>query len=261
MSQKMIQALKKRVGDNLGLSPPAKRSKGGETPSKEKTPVDEVIDLSEERHVVDRLAEKVLKSKRSRGGSSDGSEQVKTPSTIVALCTKVGKGKDMLQHYLTRSLPEVSDQLSRGDNELSLELVLGGVLKEVTQRDVDWAKKETKDTRSQLKVMRKELREVNKKLFAANTKVDELTKELQDMPSTTQLEADNVSLSQEVNSLKDERESLRILLTKLEEDVKNKQTREEELVKEVGDKKSRVEELEKEVDVLETAALEVFYEF
>uniref|UniRef100_A0A803Q7W4 Uncharacterized protein n=1 Tax=Cannabis sativa TaxID=3483 RepID=A0A803Q7W4_CANSA len=53
------------------------------------------------------------------------------------------------------------------------------------------------------------------------------------------------------------RESLQTLLTKLEEDVKNKQTRERELVKEVGDKKSRVEELKKEVDVLETAALEV----
>uniref|UniRef100_A0A803P679 Uncharacterized protein n=1 Tax=Cannabis sativa TaxID=3483 RepID=A0A803P679_CANSA len=90
--------------------------------------------------------------------------------------------------------------------------------------------------RGQLEVVRKELGEVNQKLLAANTKVDELTKELEDMHSTEQLEADD-------------------------EDVKNKKTREEELVKEVGDKKSRVEELEKEVDVLETPGLEVFYDF
>uniref|UniRef100_A0A803NLQ7 Uncharacterized protein n=1 Tax=Cannabis sativa TaxID=3483 RepID=A0A803NLQ7_CANSA len=67
------------------------------------------------------------------------------------------------------------------------------------------------------------------------------------MPSTKQLEVDNASLSKEVNDLKDERESIRTLLSKLGEEVKNKQTREEEL--------------EKEVESLTTAALEVFYEF
>uniref|UniRef100_A0A803Q6V2 Uncharacterized protein n=1 Tax=Cannabis sativa TaxID=3483 RepID=A0A803Q6V2_CANSA len=194
--------------------------------------------------------------KESRGqlGLVSSGQEVRVPSTTIALCTEAWRGKDMLQYYLTRSLLEVSDQLSGVDRELSLELVLEGSLKEVTR-------KETDDIQNQLDVVRKELEEVNKKLLPANTKVDELTKELQDMPSIAQLEADNLSLSQEVNSLKDERESLWTLLSKLEEDVKNKQTREEELVKEVRDKKFRVEELKKEVDVLEIAALKVFYDF
>uniref|UniRef100_A0A803NNF2 Uncharacterized protein n=1 Tax=Cannabis sativa TaxID=3483 RepID=A0A803NNF2_CANSA len=181
-----------------------------------------------------------------------------TSSNVVVLSTEAKKDKDMLQYYLDQSLPKVSDQLIRADNELSLELVMGGVLKEAArmayaysraksieaknlattntlQREVDASKKEVQDVRN-------ELIEVNKKLLAAKKRVEELTKEMQEMPSTAQLEADNDALSKEVNELKDERESLHTLLSKLEEDVQTRQTREEGLVK--------------EVESLETAALE-----
>uniref|UniRef100_A0A803PIL8 Uncharacterized protein n=1 Tax=Cannabis sativa TaxID=3483 RepID=A0A803PIL8_CANSA len=126
-----------------------------------------------------------------------------------------------------------------GDNELSLELVLGGVLKEAArvnlkmayaysrakctatknlattntlQREVDATKKKVQD-------VRKELREVNKNLLTANIHVEELTKEMQEMPSPEQLEANNDTLSREVNELKDKRENLQTLLSKLERDV------------------------------------------
>uniref|UniRef100_A0A803PQC8 Uncharacterized protein n=1 Tax=Cannabis sativa TaxID=3483 RepID=A0A803PQC8_CANSA len=96
MSQRMVSALKKRVGDSSGLSPPAKKSRGSEIPSKEKAPVDEIINLSEERPIMDLPVQKVSMSKSSR----------------------------------------VSDQMSEVDNELSLELFLGEVLKEATREEL-----------------------------------------------------------------------------------------------------------------------------
>uniref|UniRef100_A0A803Q5R3 Uncharacterized protein n=1 Tax=Cannabis sativa TaxID=3483 RepID=A0A803Q5R3_CANSA len=159
MSQKVLQALKKRVRDNLGQSPLPKRSKG----------------QCEEAYAYSRAK----------------STTAKTLATTTTL-----------------------------------------------QREVDVAKTEAQDVRNKLG-------EVNKKLFAANTRVDELTKEMQEMPSIEQLEADNDALYKDVNELKDERESLRTLLIKLEGDVRVKKTREEELVK--------------EVESLETVALQVFY--
>uniref|UniRef100_A0A803NI84 SWIM-type domain-containing protein n=1 Tax=Cannabis sativa TaxID=3483 RepID=A0A803NI84_CANSA len=175
------EALKKRNGDSSCQTPSTKRSQGGEAPSKEKLPAGE------------------------------------TSLIAAVLSSEAKKGKDMLQYYLDRSLPEVSNQLSGADNEFSLQLVMDGVLKEVAR------------------------------LLAANNWVKELMKEIQEMASTAHLEADNEALLKEVNALKDERESLRTLLSKLEEDIKTRQTREEELLK--------------EVESLEKAALEVFYKF
>uniref|UniRef100_A0A803NIU7 Uncharacterized protein n=1 Tax=Cannabis sativa TaxID=3483 RepID=A0A803NIU7_CANSA len=173
MSQKVLQSLKKRIGDSSSQTPPHKRSSGDK---------------------------KVSKSKSSKGGSSNGSGTAKTSPTTVVLSLEAKKGKDMLQYYLDRSL---------------------------LKREVDMANKKVQNVRN-------ELGEVKRKLLTANNRVDELTKEIQEMPSTTQLKADNEALSKEVNPLKDERESLRTLLSKLEEEVKTRQTREEELFKEAA---------------------------
>uniref|UniRef100_A0A803NJK9 Uncharacterized protein n=1 Tax=Cannabis sativa TaxID=3483 RepID=A0A803NJK9_CANSA len=88
----------------------------------------------------------------------------------------------------------------------------------ILQREVDAVEEEVQD-------VRKELQEVNKKLLTANSPVEDLTKEIQEMPSTEQLEANNDALSREVIELKDKRENLRTLLSKLEGDVQTKQTR------------------------------------
>uniref|UniRef100_A0A803QH60 Uncharacterized protein n=1 Tax=Cannabis sativa TaxID=3483 RepID=A0A803QH60_CANSA len=207
MSQKIPQGLKKRIDDSSGQTPSPKKSRDNEAPSKEKVLVGEVIDLSEVVPTVDPPFQNVSKSKSSKGGISDGSRQTKTSSTTVVLSMEAKKGKDMLLYYLHRSLPEVSDQLSGADNELSLELVMGGVLKEAARADA--GKKEVEDVRN-------ELGEVNKRLLTANKRVEELTKETQEMPSTAQLEADNDALSKEVNELKDETDCLHTLLSKLE---------------------------------------------
>uniref|UniRef100_A0A803QCE7 Uncharacterized protein n=1 Tax=Cannabis sativa TaxID=3483 RepID=A0A803QCE7_CANSA len=157
------------------------------------------------------------------------------------------KGQDMLQYYLDCSLPEVKLKMAYANSQAKSTVAKNLATTNTLQREVDGANKKVVD-------MRAELGEVNKKLLVANNRVEKLTKEIQEMPSTAQLEADNEALSKEVNALKDERESLRTLLSKLtkeksdlEEDIKAKQTREEELLK--------------EVENLETAALVVFYEF
>uniref|UniRef100_A0A803Q2Y8 Uncharacterized protein n=1 Tax=Cannabis sativa TaxID=3483 RepID=A0A803Q2Y8_CANSA len=66
--------------------------------------------------------------------------------------------------------------------------------------------------------VRVELGEVNKKILDANKWIEGLTKEIKEMPSTAQLEAENEALSKELNELKDEREGLRTLLSKLTKD-------------------------------------------
>ncbi|KAM6589700.1 hypothetical protein CsatA_012305 [Cannabis sativa] len=148
MSQKMLDALKKRVGGSLSASPPAKKSRGGEgTPSKEKAPAGEVIDLSEELTVANPSTPKVAKSKDSRGGSSDrpeqskagselaksGPEQMKAPTPPLPVLPEAKKGKEMLAHYMNWLVPEVNEQKVGADNDSSLELLIGGVLKEFTR--------------------------------------------------------------------------------------------------------------------------------
>uniref|UniRef100_A0A803NUC1 Uncharacterized protein n=1 Tax=Cannabis sativa TaxID=3483 RepID=A0A803NUC1_CANSA len=152
MSQKVLQALKKRSSDNSGQTPSPKRPRE-EVPSKEKGLAETVIDLSEE--MVPTM---------------DPPTQ-KASSIVVVLSSKAKKGKEILKYYLDRSLPEVSDQLSGANNELSLELVMGGVLKEATRKEVDSAKKQVGEVRA-------ELGEVKKKLFATTNRVEELTKEI-----------------------------------------------------------------------------------
>ncbi|KAM6580586.1 hypothetical protein CsatA_004360 [Cannabis sativa] len=148
MSQKMLDALKKRVGGSSSASPPAKKSKGGEaTPSMEKSPTREVIDLFEELTVANPSTPKIAKSKDSQGGSLDrpeqskggselaksGSEQMRAPTPPLPVLPKAKKGKEMLAHYMNRLVPEVSEQLASADNKSSLELLMGGVLKEFTR--------------------------------------------------------------------------------------------------------------------------------
>ncbi|KAM6553710.1 hypothetical protein CsatB_014472 [Cannabis sativa] len=148
MSQKILDALRKKVGGSSSASPPAKKSRGGEgTPSKEKAPAGEVIDLSEDLTIANPSTPKVAKSKDSRGGSSDrpgqakgGSElaksdpkQMRAPTPPLLVLPEAKKGKEMLSHYMNRLVPEVSEQLVGADNDSSLELLMGGVLKEFTR--------------------------------------------------------------------------------------------------------------------------------
>uniref|UniRef100_A0A803QIK5 Uncharacterized protein n=1 Tax=Cannabis sativa TaxID=3483 RepID=A0A803QIK5_CANSA len=135
-------------------------------------------------------------------------------------------------------MPEVNEQLT-GANEILVELLVGGVLKE--------------------------LGEVNKQIVVANKLIEDLRKEIKDMPSTTKLEEELKALTKEVNTLKDERESLRTLL----------QNQEAKVIELTGEKTSlqetldvvRVtfgaewEALQKEVESLEIVSLDVFYEF
>ncbi|KAM6593476.1 hypothetical protein CsatA_001179 [Cannabis sativa] len=148
MSQKMLDALKKRIGRSSSASPPTKKSRGGEgTFSKEKTPAGEVIDLSKELTVANPSTPKVSKSKESRGGSSDkpkqpkggseliksGPEQMRIPTPPLSVLPEAKKGKEMLARYMNQFIPEVSEQLAGADNDSSLELLMGGVLKEFTR--------------------------------------------------------------------------------------------------------------------------------
>uniref|UniRef100_A0A803Q7Z4 Uncharacterized protein n=1 Tax=Cannabis sativa TaxID=3483 RepID=A0A803Q7Z4_CANSA len=222
-AHKVLQALKKRTGDSSGQTPPPKQSRVDKAPSKAKVPAREGINAS---------------------------------SIVVVLSSEAKKGKGMLQYYLDRSVREVSDQLFGEDNGLSLGVVnmkmayaysraKSMVAKNLAttnklQREEDAANKKVQDVRN-------ELREVNNKLLTANNLVDELNQVIYEMRSIAKLEADNDALSKDVNTLKDERESLHTLLSKLEEDVMSRKTREEELLK--------------EVENLETVALDVFYEF
>ncbi|XP_060969743.1 uncharacterized protein LOC115715235 [Cannabis sativa] len=84
MSQKMLEALKKRVGGCSSASPRTKKSRDGEmTPTKEKAPAGEVINLFEELTAANPSTPKVSKSKDSRGGSSDRPEQPKGGSELI----------------------------------------------------------------------------------------------------------------------------------------------------------------------------------
>ncbi|KAM6563687.1 hypothetical protein CsatB_023685 [Cannabis sativa] len=223
----------------------------------------------------------MTKSKDSRGCSSDRPEQTRGASELIKAI--------MLTHYVSRSVPEVKEQLAGADNDLSLELVMGGVMKELSKTglkmayaysraklaasknaaisntmrtEVDLARKDIEEARVQLGAVRIELGEVNKKLLAAEKKVAELTKDLQ---ATDQLEAAIASLSKEVTSLQEEREVLRSVFRRLEEE---KKTKEEELrveVKkyksEVGQQRSEVERLGGKMNALETTGLKIFYDF
>uniref|UniRef100_A0A803Q5S1 Uncharacterized protein n=1 Tax=Cannabis sativa TaxID=3483 RepID=A0A803Q5S1_CANSA len=121
----------------------------------------------------------------------------------------------------------VNDQLARGE-DMSVELLIGSLLKESTR------------------------------LLDANKLVEDLRKEMNDMSSTGQLEEDNETLSKDVNSLKDERENLCILLSCLTEEKKVLQ---ETLDSKRTDFGAEREVLQKEVENVETTSLEIFYEF
>ncbi|KAM6569210.1 hypothetical protein CsatB_017195 [Cannabis sativa] len=244
MSQKILDALKKRVGRSSSSSPPTKKSRGGEaTLSKEKAQAGELIDLSEELTVADPSTPKVSKSKDSRGGSSDtpeqlnggselaksGYEQVWAPSPPFPVLPEAKKGREMLAHYMNWLVPK------------------NVALSTTTRAEVDLAKKDADDARVELEALRPELGEVNKKLFAAQKKITELTK---DLKASDRLEDTIGTLSAKVNSLQDERTALRAFFCRLEEEKKFK---DEELTAEVA-------RLEEKVHALEKPGLELFYD-
>uniref|UniRef100_A0A803NKX1 Uncharacterized protein n=1 Tax=Cannabis sativa TaxID=3483 RepID=A0A803NKX1_CANSA len=105
-----------------------------------------------------------------------------------------------------RVLLEVNDQLAEGE-DMSEELLMGSFLKEST-REVEETKMEAEQKSFQLS-------KVNKQLLADNKLVEDLRKEISDMSSTAQLEADNEALAKDVNSLKDEREGLQTFIFNL----------------------------------------------
>ncbi|XP_060968271.1 uncharacterized protein LOC133035859 [Cannabis sativa] len=188
----------------------------------------------------------------------------------------------MLAHYMNWLVPEVSEQLASADYESSLELLMGGVLKEfiraglklaytysraksvasknaalsnTMKAEVDLARKDADDARVELGVVRIELGEVNKKLFIAEKKVAELAKDLE---ASDQLEATIGSLSAQVNSLQEERGVLRTVFHQQDEE---KKTKEEDLTTEIEKYKSEVTRQEEKVHALEAAGLEIFYDF
>ncbi|XP_060972551.1 uncharacterized protein LOC133038420 [Cannabis sativa] len=190
MSQKMLEALKKRVGGSFGLSPPAKKSKGGEpTPSREKTPTEMVIALSKEQ-------------------------------TLTGL--------------------KITYAYSRAKSATSKNAAISNTMRV----KVDLARKDADEARVQLGAIRIELGEVNKKLLTAEKKVANLTKDLQ---SSNQLEAAIASLSKDVNNLQEEREVLRAVFHRLEEE---KKTKEEELKVEVEKYKSKARQHRAQVERL-----------
>ncbi|KAM6551127.1 hypothetical protein CsatB_000935 [Cannabis sativa] len=278
----MFEALKKRMGGSFGASPPAKKSKGGEGSStKEKRSTGEVIDLSKELTAANPSTPKVAKSKES-GPPKVGSElvrsdpeRVRAPTPPLPVLLEAKKGKEMLAHYMNRLVHKVSEQLAGADNDSSLELLVGGVLKEFTRvglklaytyswaksatskntdlsdtlkAEADLARKDAEEARAEVRAVRLELGEANKKLFTAQKKITVLTKDLE---AADHFEETIETLSGEVNSLQDERTSLRAVLHRMKEEKEAKE----------GELSAEVDRLKEKVNALETANLELFFDF
>ncbi|XP_060972550.1 uncharacterized protein LOC115717871 [Cannabis sativa] len=109
---------------------------------------------------------------------------------------------------------------------------------------VDLANKDANEARVQLGPIQMELGEVNKKLLTAEKKVAKLTKDLQ---ASNQFEAAIASQSKDVNNLQEEREVLRAVFHRLEEE---KKTKEEELKVKVMKYKSEAKQQRAELERL-----------
>ncbi|KAM6559687.1 hypothetical protein CsatA_028926 [Cannabis sativa] len=171
---------------------------------------------------------------------------------------------------MNRLVPEVGEQLAGADHS-SLHVLVGRVLQELTRAglklgyaysraksaasksttlsdalraEADLAKKEAEEARAETTAVRHELGEANKKLFAAEKKVTVLTKDLE---AADRFEETIESLSADVDRLQDERTSLRQVLLRLKDD-KDAQVVE-------------ANRLREKVDALETAGLELFFDF
>uniref|UniRef100_A0A803PSI2 Uncharacterized protein n=1 Tax=Cannabis sativa TaxID=3483 RepID=A0A803PSI2_CANSA len=117
---KVLQALKKRSGDGSDQISPVKWPRVEGVPPKEKSFTESPIEISEEAvsEVDLPLAKKSSKSKSAKGGA--------------------------------RTDPDRPSLQLVGGDEMSVELLMGGLLKEVTRKEVDATKKEAEYTRAKL---------------------------------------------------------------------------------------------------------------
>uniref|UniRef100_A0A803P221 Uncharacterized protein n=1 Tax=Cannabis sativa TaxID=3483 RepID=A0A803P221_CANSA len=167
----VLQALKKRTGDSLGLTPPPKRSRGDEVLSKEKGPIETLIDLSEEMvPAMDPPDQKVSKSKNAKGGSSDGSGPTKSSSTVVVLSSEAKKERTCSNTILIDHFPRMDYAYSRAKSTAAKNLATTNNL----QREVDATNKKVVDEKTDLE----------EDVKARQTREEELSKEVENLETT-----------------------------------------------------------------------------